>query len=79
MFEERVVLEDGVSFEAVLLPAMGYRLCCLKDNELLVEYTSDGKRHRRTLRGRASAYAFKSVEQLRYDFERDAEDAQRPG
>ena len=33
----------------------------------LVEY-QDG---RRRLRGRASAYEFRSVEQLRYDFERD--------
>jgi hypothetical protein len=33
----------------------------------LVEYR-DG---RRIVRGRASAYVFRSVEQLRYDFERD--------
>ncbi len=33
----------------------------------LVEY-QDG---RRRLRGRTSAYEFRSVEQLRYDFERD--------
>ena len=33
----------------------------------LVEYR-DG---RRKLRGRTSAYEFRSVEQLRYDFERD--------
>jgi hypothetical protein len=46
---------------------------------MLVEYKSDGKRHSRTLRGRASAYEFKSVEKLRYDFEGDAEDAQRQG
>jgi hypothetical protein len=28
---------------------------------------------RRTLRGRSAAYEFRSVEQLRYDFERDVE------
>ena len=28
---------------------------------------------RRTLRGRSAAYQFRSVEQLRYDFERDVE------
>lgn len=28
---------------------------------------------RRTLRGRSAAYRFRSVEQLRYDFERDVE------
>ena len=30
---------------------------------------------RRTVRGRSSAYEFRSVEQLRYDFERDVEAA----
>jgi len=35
----------------------------------LVEYTPGQRR----VRGRASAYAFRSVEQLRYDFERDVE------
>jgi len=30
---------------------------------------------RRRVRGRWSHYAFRSVEQLRYDFERDVEDA----
>ena len=33
----------------------------------LVEY-ADG---RKTIRGKVSAYEFRSVEQLRYDFERD--------
>jgi hypothetical protein len=28
---------------------------------------------RRTVRGRSAAYQFRSVEQLRYDFERDVE------
>jgi hypothetical protein len=28
---------------------------------------------RRIIRGRSSAYAFRSVEQMRYDFERDVE------
>jgi len=30
---------------------------------------------RKTVRGRSSSYQFKSVEQLRYDFERDVEAA----
>ena len=37
----------------------------------LVEYANGVK----TVRGRKSAYAFRSVEQLRYDFERDVEAA----
>jgi len=67
MFEERFMLADGVLFEIVFHSRSNYRLACLKDNRLLVECSS------------ASAYEFKSVEQLRYDFERDAEDALRQG
>jgi hypothetical protein len=37
----------------------------------LVEYLN----HRRKLRGRTAPYEFRSVEQLRYDFERDVEAA----
>jgi hypothetical protein len=37
----------------------------------LVEYTPG----RRRVRGRAMPYVFRSVEQLRYDFERDVEAA----
>jgi hypothetical protein len=75
MFEERVVLGGGVLFELAFRSRSDYRLACLKDKQLLVEYTSGG----RTLRGRTSAYEFKSVEKLRYDFERDARDAERQG
>jgi len=67
MFEERVVLADGVLFELFFHSRSNYRLACLKGGRLLVEY------------GNAGAYAFKSVEKLRYDFERDAEDALRQG
>lgn len=38
----------------------------------LVEY----RNHRRRLRGRVRPYVFRSVEQLRYDFEKDVKDAQ---
>ncbi len=65
MFAERLVLEDGVCFELDFRSRSDYRLACLKGGRLLVEYS------------RARAYAFKSVEKLRYDFERDAEDALR--
>ncbi|MGH8668322.1 MAG: hypothetical protein ACREUH_03740 [Burkholderiales bacterium] len=40
----------------------------------LVEYRD----HRRRVRGRTRPYAFRSVEQLRYDIERDVRDAQSP-
>jgi hypothetical protein len=67
MFQERVVLAGEVMLELVFHSPSSYRLACLKDGRLLVEYSS------------ASAYEFKSVEKLRYDFERDAEDALRQG
>jgi hypothetical protein len=38
----------------------------------LVEY----RNHRRRVRGRLRPYEFRSVEQLRYDFEKDVRDAQ---
>ena len=67
MFEERLVLPDGVVFELEFLNEKNYRLACRKGNRLLVEY------------GGRRAYEFKSVEKLRYDFERDVEDALRQG
>lgn len=79
MFEERLVLANGVLLEAVFRSLGNFRLSSLKNGNLLVEYKGEGNRHSRTLRGRTSAYAFRSVEQLRYDFERDAEDALRQG
>ncbi len=65
MFRERVVIAGGVLFELIFRSPSDYRLACLKGGRVLVEYRS------------ASRYEFKSVEKLRYDFERDAEDALR--
>ena len=79
MLEERGLLENGNLIEILLFFDRNYRLSCRKGKNLLVEYKGDGRKHGKKLRGRESAYAFKSVEQLRYDFERDAEDAQRQG
>ena len=67
MFEERVVLADGVLLELMFNSRSDYRLACRKRNRLLVEYSS----------GRA--YDFKSVEKLRYDFERGVEKALSQG
>jgi hypothetical protein len=65
MFQERVVLADGVLLELLFDSRANYRLACRKDGRLLVEYSN------------ASRYEFKSVEKLRYDFERAVEDALR--
>ena len=63
--QERVLLGDGTLLEIELGAGGGggYRL----RYGALVEY-ADG---RRRVRGRESRYEFRSVEQLRYDFERD--------
>ncbi|MBC7803682.1 MAG: hypothetical protein H7Y16_07380 [Candidatus Parcubacteria bacterium] len=66
-FQERVVLPGGAVLELDLRSAGDYRLACVRDGRVLVEYCSAG------------SYEFKSVEKLRYDFERDAENALRQG
>jgi hypothetical protein len=52
-----------------------YRLCLYRAEAPVLEYWGDGAIHRRRVRERTVAYDFRSIEQLRYDFERDAEDA----
>ena len=66
MLHERVVLQDAV-LEIELGAGLSYRL---RYGDL-VEYSNG----RRKVRGRSSRYEFRSVEQLRYDFERDVEAA----
>jgi hypothetical protein len=67
MFEERLLLPEGFILEARILNDRAFVLSLRKGKNLLVEYRS------------ASRYAFKSVEKLRYDFERAVEDALRAG
>ena len=61
MFQERVLLADEVLLELIFHSHSNYRLACRKGGRVLVEY------------GSGRAYEFKSVEKLRYDFERDVE------
>ncbi len=63
MFEERVVLAGGLLLELHFRSPSDYRLACRKEGRVLVEVSS------------ASRSGFKSVEKLRYDFEREIEDA----
>lgn len=79
MFEEYLVLGNGFSMRICFFHGEQYRLSFFGSRKLLVEYKGEGGRHGRVVRGRALAYEFKSVEKLRYDFERDAEDALRQG
>jgi hypothetical protein len=67
MFQEHVVLADGVLLELLFNSQASYCLACRKDGRLLVEFSS------------ARRYAFKSVEKLRYDFESAVKDALRAG
>jgi hypothetical protein len=67
MFEERVVLPEGFVLEARIFDDLDFVLLLRKGKTVLVEYRSAGR------------YEFKSVEKLRYDFQRDAEDALRQG
>ena len=67
MFEEKLLLPGGLILEARVSNAREFALSLRKGRTLLVEYSSAG------------GYAFKSVEKLRYDFQRDAEDALRQG
>jgi len=67
MFEERLLLPGGYVLEARIFASQDFVLSLRKGKTLLVEYRSGGR------------YAFKSVEKLRYDFERDVENALRRG
>jgi hypothetical protein len=79
MFEECIVLGNGFFMKICFSHGEQYRLSVIGPGKLLVEYKGEGGRHGRAVRGRAAPYEFKSVEKLRYDFERDAEDALRQG
>jgi hypothetical protein len=67
MFEERLLLPGGYVLETRIFDGQDFVLSLRKDKTLLIEYRS------------GDAYEFKSVEKLRYDFERDAENALRQG
>ena len=64
--KEIVVMSDAL-VQVTLDDALRYRLAYGEH----VVYENG----RRTIRGRSTAYAFRSVEQLRYDFERDVDAA----
>jgi len=72
---ETVRLADGVSVEARVAPDRTYRLALNRRGRLLVEFWNEGAVHHHRRGDHLAAYEFRSIEQLRYDFERDAEDA----
>ena len=70
LLSEKVLLEGG-QLEIELHDGLRYRLRYRRRSGELIEYR-DGAR---TVRGHAVPYEFRSVEQLRYDFEKDIADA----
>lgn len=77
LLEETVLLADGTQLAlhiALEARAPAFRLEALREGEPLVRYAGDASRATRQVAGAlAEPYAFRSVEQLRYDFERDLE------
>ena len=74
-YQEVVRLADGSTLVARVDADRSYRLGLYRRGAPLVEFWSDGATHRRRVAERTFPYEFRSIEQLRYDFERDAEDA----
>lgn len=77
MLEARVVLGislDGAMVDISLRRGRRYRLRYGRPGEWRIVY-EDG---RRTVQGRTAPYEFRSVEQMRYDFERDVENLENP-
>ena len=74
-YREVVRLANGATVVARVARGRSYRLGLYRRGAPLVEFWSEGAIHRRRTGERTSIYEFRSIEQLRYDFERDAEDA----
>lgn len=75
LYRERHVMRDGAMLEMRVAPDRRWRLRYGRPGAWRVRY-EDGVR---AVRGRAQRYEFRSVEQLRYDFERDVAHALRQG
>lgn len=71
--QELLRLDARTTVEAAIDAARGYRLGLWRNGECLVEFCSEDGVHRRRSRERVSAYEFRSIEQLRYDFEQEIE------
>ena len=67
MLVEQLVLRGDFILEARVLDSRDFVLSLRRGKTVLVEYSH------------ASGYEFKSVEKLRYDFQRDVENALRKG
>jgi len=74
---ESLLRSDGSRIEMRLWRGVRGPVCrveYLHRGEVLLSFAGDRQVCERTLRGRATPYLFRSIEQLRYDFERDLEE-----
>lgn len=76
---ETVLLADEARIELALWRGPGtrmrYRLRYGRPGDWRVQYDNeDARGDRRTVGARTARYEFRSIEQLRYDFERDIEE-----
>lgn len=74
-YGEILRLPDGATLVARVSSDRAYRLGLYRRGVPLVEFRGEGAVHQRRVADRVCAYEFRSIEQLRYDFERDAENA----
>lgn len=75
LYRERHVVPGGAIVEMRIGSDRSWRLRYGRPGAWLVRYENGV----RTVRGRAQRYDFRSVEQLRYDFERDVAHALHQG
>ena len=74
-YQETLQLADGATLVARLGPGRDYRLGLYRRGAPLVEFWSVDEAYHRRVGDRLFRYEFRSIEQLRYDFERDAQEA----
>ncbi len=70
MWAERVVLSEDEVIET-FLSHCDWRLAYLRRGATLLAYEGGAEGASRVARGNSRPYRFRSVEQLRYDFDRD--------
>jgi hypothetical protein len=75
LYRERHLVPGGAILEMRVRSGRSWRLRYGRPGAWLVRYENGA----RTVRGRTRRYEFRSVEQLRYDFERDVAHALRQG
>ncbi len=73
---QRCVLSDHETLE-IRFGEGGWRLAYLRGGEPALVFEAKGREAQRVRAGRRGAYALRSVEQLRYDFEREMAEMRR--